>query len=74
VFTRVTALSSALYTLDVRGQTSMSGDVVTFQSALNALPECESVLVEEQETRGGTTFFRFKITFKTGSLKAADQS
>ncbi len=74
VFTRVTALSSALYTLDVRGQTPMSGDVVTFQSALNAMPECESVLVEEQETRGGTTFFRFKITFKPGSVKVEVQS
>jgi hypothetical protein len=73
-FTQVTAVSSALHTLDVRGQTPVSSDVVAYQSALNSLPECESVQVEEQDTRGGTTFFRFKITFKPDAVKAEEQS
>ena len=73
-FTRVTAVSSALHTLDVRGQTPVSSDVVAYQSALNSLPECESVQVEEQDTRGGTTFFRFKITFKPDAVKVQEPS
>jgi hypothetical protein len=73
-FTQVTATSGMLYMLDVRGQTTVSSEVVAYQSALNGLPECESVIVEEQDTRGGTTFFRFKITFKPGAVKAEEQS
>jgi hypothetical protein len=73
-FMRVTAVSSALHTLDVRGQTPVSSDVVAYQSALNSLPECESVQVEEQDTRGGTTFFRFKITFKPDAVKVQEPS
>jgi hypothetical protein len=74
IFTRVTTTTGALYTLDVRGQTNVPNDVVAYQSLLSGLPECEEVRVEEQDTRGGLTHFRLKVTFKPGAVKPEGQS
>ena len=73
VFTRISTASESLYTLDVRGQTSIPNDVVAFQSLLNGLPECQEVLVEN-DTRGGVSTFRIKVTFKPEAVKAEVQS
>jgi hypothetical protein len=74
VFTRVTATSEALYTLDVRGQTNVPNDIVAYQSLLNGLPEVQEVTVVEQDSRGGLTTFRLKVVFKDGAVKPDIQS
>jgi hypothetical protein len=73
-FTRVTATTDALYTLEVRGQTNASSDVVAYQASLAATSEVREARVEEQDIRGGLTTFRLKITFQDGAVKGADQS
>ncbi|MGC4072709.1 MAG: hypothetical protein QM760_09350 [Nibricoccus sp.] len=74
VFTRVTTTSGALYTLDLRGQTNVPNDIVTYQSLLNALPECQEVRIVSQQTTSGLSTFQIQVTFKPEAVKAEVQS
>lgn len=74
VFTRITTASNSIYTLDVKGQANVPNDIVAFQTVLNGLEQCESVIVEENDTRGGVSTFRIKVTFKPDAIKAEVQS
>ncbi len=74
VFTSIRASSDSIYTLDVKGQANVPNDIVTFQTVLNGLEQCESAIVQENDTRGGVSTFRIKVTFKPGTVQAEVES
>ncbi len=74
VFTGIRASTESIYTLDIRGQASMPNDVVTFQTMLRGLEQCENVIVEDNDTRSGVSTFRIIVRFKPDSVKAEAQS
>ncbi|TSJ76873.1 hypothetical protein [Rariglobus hedericola] len=63
-------VTSGLYTLEVEAQTSSSGDIDVFRSALNKLPGCEKAEVQDPRSRDGVSTFRLVVTFKADAFKS----
>jgi hypothetical protein len=74
VFTRISTASDSLYTLDIKGQTNVSSDVVSYQALLNGMPECQEVKIVDQRITGGLSTFQLQITFKPESVQPEVQS
>jgi hypothetical protein len=64
-------VTNGLYTLEVEAQTSSSGDIDSFRSALNKLEGCEKAEVQDPRSRDGLSTFRLVITFKPDAFKVA---
>lgn len=74
VFTRIATPQGELYTLNIKGQTNISSDVVAYQSMLNGMPECQEVKIVDQRTTGGLSTFELQITFRPESVQPEIQS
>jgi hypothetical protein len=74
VFTRIATTSDSIYTLDIKGQTTISNDVVSYQALLNGMPECQEVKIVDQRITGGLSVFQLQITFKPESVQPEVQS
>jgi hypothetical protein len=66
--------TKGLYTLEIDAQTSSSGDIDVFRSALNNLDGCEKAEVLEQRSRDGISTFRMMVTFKPEAFKAVEEA
>jgi len=62
-------VTSGLLTLEIEAQTSSSGDIDVFRTALNQLPECAKAEVQDQRSRDGVSTFRLVVTFKADAFK-----
>jgi hypothetical protein len=62
-------VTSGLSTLEIEAQTSSSGDIDAFRTALNQLPECAKAEVLDQRSRDGVSTFRLVVTFKADAFK-----
>jgi hypothetical protein len=61
-FTRTT--TNGLYTLEANAQTSSTGDIDVFRSALQRLEACEKAEVPDVQSSNGISTFRLSVTFK----------
>lgn len=69
-FVRATQ-SEGLYTITVRGQTNNTAQISVYQKTLQSLPEAEKVELHVEGTRGETTTFTLRATFKPDAIKPA---
>ncbi|HEY0943644.1 MAG TPA: hypothetical protein VGD81_00190 [Opitutaceae bacterium] len=60
-----------LYTLEVQAQTNAQNEVEPYRVALNALPACQTVEVQDLRDRGGLTTFKLVVTFKPEAFNQA---
>ncbi len=58
-----------LHTLEIEAQTSASGDIDVFRSALNRLAGCEKAEVLDPRSRDGLSTFRLVVTFRPDAFK-----
>jgi len=65
--------TNGLYTLEIEAQTSSSGDIDVFRSALNRLAGCEKAEVLDSRIRDGLSTFRVVATFKPDAFKAVEE-
>jgi hypothetical protein len=70
----LSASTSGLYTLSVSAQTSNTGEIRGYQSALEALPACEKVEVRDLRSQNGNTSFTLVVTFKPDGLRPSSPS
>lgn len=61
--------TNGLHTLEVEAQTTSSGDIDVFRSALNKLAGCEKAEVLDPRSRDGLSTFRLVVTFKADAFK-----
>jgi len=66
-------VTSGLHTLEIEAQTSSSGDIDVFRSALNRLPSCERAEVLDPRSRDGLSTFRVLVTFKPDAFKSVEE-
>jgi hypothetical protein len=74
IFTRVSAASGSIYTIEVRAQTTVPNDMIVYRSALMALEECESVELTAETLNNNVQPFKLKVTFKQDRVKQEDPS
>jgi hypothetical protein len=67
----IRATTDGNYTLEIEAQTNSPGDFSSYQTALNGLPACSRVEVDDQRTREGISTCKFVVTFKPEALKPA---
>jgi hypothetical protein len=63
------ATTSGLVTLNVDAQTNNAGEIGTFRTALESLPECERVEIRLLGSRDNLTPFTLIVTFRPSALK-----
>ena len=62
-------VTSGLYKLEVEAQTSASGDIDVFRSALNKLAGCQKAEVVDPRSRDGVSTFKLVVTFRPEVFK-----
>lgn len=65
--------TSGLHVLEIEAQTSSSGDIDVFRSALNRLAGCEKAEVLDSRIRDGLSNFRVVVTFKPDAFKVVEE-
>jgi hypothetical protein len=66
-------VASGLRTMEIEAQTTSSGDIDVFRSALNRMAGCEKADVLNQRIRDGLSTFRVVVTFKPDAFKAVEE-
>ena len=65
-------VTNGLYTLEVEAQTSSSGDIDVFRSALNKLPSSQKAEVMDPRSRDGVSTFKLVVTFRPEAFKVPE--
>ena len=68
-FTRAYTTEPDRYTLTADAQTLNAGEIKAFQTELEALPACASVVIKNQQSRDNLATFTLVATFKPEALK-----
>jgi hypothetical protein len=65
------AQTSGLYTIMVEAQTTNAGEIAGYKTALEQVPACEKVEIQNQRARDNVVSFTLVVTFKPAALAPA---